>query len=81
MHSKKVDESYSESCSLDRFTKNFFWIFKKCQVDSMEDYQTKNVRIFFWSQMLLLHKVLDPPLIQGIYKGQNFENQFWAITF
>ena len=48
-------------CALDRFTKNFFWIFKKWIVNSMEDYQTKHVRIFFWSQMSLLHKVLDPP--------------------
>ena len=47
--------------TVDRFTKNFFWKFKKWIVNSMEDYQTKHVRIFFWSQMSLLHKVLDPP--------------------
>ena len=69
------------SWPLDRFTKNFFWKFKKWIVNSMEDFQIKHVRIFFWSQMSLLHKVLDPPLIQGIYKGQNSENQFWAIIF
>ena len=49
------------SCTVDRFTKNFFWKFKKWIVNSMEDYQIKHVRIFFWSQMSLLHKVLDPP--------------------
>ena len=48
-------------CPLDRFTKNFFWKFKKWIVNSMEDYKIKHVRIFFWSQMSLLHKVLDPP--------------------
>ena len=36
----------SSSCSLERFTKNYFWKFKKCRVDSMEDYQAKNVRNF-----------------------------------
>ena len=48
-------------CILDRSTKNFFWKFEKCRVDSMDDYQTKKCQNFFWSQMLLLHEVLGPP--------------------
>ena len=81
IHLKDFTDVTEDTDDVDRFTKNFFWKFKMWRVNSMEDYQTKNARNFFLSQMLLLHKVLDPPLIQGIYKGQNSENQFWAITF
>ena len=59
--SRITHPQHSVQWALDRFTKNFFWKFKKWIVNSMEDYQTKHVRIFFWSQMSLLHKVLDPP--------------------
>ena len=52
---------FIDECAVDRFTKNFFWKFKMWRVNSMEDYQTKNARNFFLSQMSLLHKVLDPP--------------------
>ena len=68
-------------CSLDRFTKNFFWKFKKWIVNSMEDYQTKHVRIFFWSQMSLLHKVLDPPSYTRDLQRAKFWNSILGHNF
>ena len=67
--------------SLDRFTKNFFWKFKKWIVNSMEDYQTKHVRIFFWSQMSLLHKVLDPPSYTRDLQRAKFWNSILGHNF
>ena len=68
-------------CPLDRFTKNFFWKFKMCRVDSMEDYQTKNVSNFFLSQMSLLHKVLDPPSYTRDLQRAKFQKTILGHNF
>ena len=55
--------------------------FKKCRIDSMEDYQAKNVRNFFWSQMSLLHKVLDPPSYTRDLQRAKFWNSILGHNF
>ena len=72
---------FIDECAVDRFTKNFFWKFKKWIVNSMEDYQTKHVRIFFWSQMSLLHKVLDPPSYTRDLQRAKFWNSILGHNF
>ena len=69
------------NCVLDRLTKNFFWKFKKWIVNSMEDYQIKHVRIFFWSQMSLLHKVLDPPSYTRDLQRAKFQKSILGHNF
>ena len=72
---------FKSGWGLDRFTKNFFWKFKKWIVNSMEDYQTKHVRIFFWSQMSLLHKVLDPPSYTRDLQRAKFQKSILGHNF
>ena len=76
-----LNMSCKPNCRLDRFTKNFFWKFKKWIVNSMEDYQTKHVRIFFWSQMSLLHKVLDPPSYTRDLQRAKFQKSILGHNF
>ena len=73
--------SFHGDCVVDRFTKNFFWKFKKWIVNSMEDYQIKHVRIFFWSQMSLLHKVLDPPSYTRDLQRAKFQKSILGHNF
>ena len=56
--------------ALDWFTKNFFWNFKMCIANSMEDYHSGQLAKKSFPQMLLLHKVLAKNGQKMVKKGQ-----------
>jgi len=56
--------------NLDRFTKNFFWNFKMCIANSMEDYHSGQLAKKIFPQMSLLHKVLAKNGPKMVKKGQ-----------
>ena len=69
-------------CSLDRFTNELFWNFKKCRAVSMEAYPYKQMPEKKFFPNVAPSPGSGPPLIyKAKYKGLISKNQYPAITF